>query len=43
MQTHRLSTELEDQVIALPTYSYLAPKHFHFDKTKATHSESNYL
>ena len=38
MQLHGLSTVLEDQRVASPTYSYLAPKHYS-GKTKASHSE----
>ena len=38
MQLHWLSTVLEDQRVAFPTYSYLAPKHYS-GKTKASHSE----
>ena len=40
MQIHRLSTVLEDQGIAPPTFYYLAPKHFHFARTRASHLES---
>ena len=43
MQIHELSTILEDQGVAPPTYSYLATKHLHYDRTKASHLESNYL
>ena len=42
-QKHDLSTIWEDQGIAPPTYSYVAPKHLHIDITKASHLESNYL
>ena len=38
-QIHGLRTVLEDQGTAPPTYSYLAPKHFHFVITKAFHLE----
>ena len=40
MQINGLSIVLEDQAIAPPTYSYMAPKHLHFDVTKASHLES---
>ena len=33
VQIHGLSTVLEDQVITPPTYSYMVPKHFHFNLT----------
>ena len=34
MQIHGLSTVLEDHGFAPPTYSYMAPKHFHFAKQR---------
>ena len=40
MQLHGLSTLLEDQRIACPTYSYLAQKQFHFVWRNVSDSES---
>ena len=42
MQLHGLNT-LDDQGIAPPTYSDMAPKHFHFGRAKAFCLESIYL